>query len=92
MALLVGAVSVVGLLISATVLTGKIEEIHSKDNAVVMVDITTAKNSPDEKSSDAFVLHAGAKVTITDRVNDWLKVRLADGKVGWLQEATIETI
>jgi tetratricopeptide (TPR) repeat protein len=91
-ALLVGSVSLVGLLISATVLTGKIDEVHSADDAVIMVDITTAKNSPDAQSSDAFVLHAGVKVTITDRVNDWLKVRLADGKVGWLQEAAVDTI
>jgi len=92
LALLVAAVSVVGLLISATILIGKIDEIHSTDTAVVMAQITTAKNSPDDRSSDAFVLHAGVKVRITDQVNDWLKVRLADGKVGWLQETAVDSI
>ncbi|MDH3252257.1 MAG: SH3 domain-containing protein, partial [Ignavibacteria bacterium] len=92
LALLVGGGSLACLLISATLFTGKIGEVRSADNAVVMVDITTAKNSPDAQSSDAFVLHAGVKVTITDKVNDWLKVRLADGKVGWLQEAAVDMI
>jgi hypothetical protein len=92
LALLGGAVSLFVLLISATIVTVKINKVHSTDDAVVMAQITTAKNSPDDRSSDAFVLHAGVKVRITDRVNDWLKVRLADGKVGWLQETAVDTI
>lgn len=74
------------------IFTGKLNALQSTDAAIVTTSIATAKNSPDAKSSDAFVLHSGVKVTITDKVNDWLKIRLADGKVGWLEEKAVERI
>jgi SH3-like domain-containing protein len=43
-------------------------------------------------SSDAFVLHGGVKVQITDRFSTWMKIRLADGKVGWMDGGTAEVI
>jgi DMSO reductase anchor subunit len=80
------------LVIAGTVLAAKVGELHRSDEAVVTVAITTAKNSPDVKSSDAFVLHAGVKVRITDRVHGWINIRLADGKVGWVEEKAAELI
>ena len=73
-------------------LTGKIGDVTRANSAVVTAKITTVKNSPDAASSDAFVLHSGVKLTITDSVNDWLKIRLADGKVGWLEKGAAEVI
>jgi tetratricopeptide (TPR) repeat protein len=70
----------------------KISDLGRDDLAVVTHDIITIKNSPDAKSSDAFVLHSGVKVQITDRVNDWIKIRLADGKVGWMENNGAERI
>lgn len=74
------------------VLVGKAIDAGRNDEAVVTAGITTIKNSPDAKSSDAFVLHAGVKVRITDNVNSWIKIRLADGKVGWMQKSAAEVI
>ena len=71
---------------------GKISDLGRDDLVVVIHDIITIKNSPDAKSSDAFVLHSGVKVQITDRVNDWIKIRLADGKVGWMENIAAERI
>ena len=59
---------------------------------MVTATITTVKNSPDAKSSDAFVLHAGVKIRLTDSVNEWVKIRLADGKVGWMERGAAEQI
>jgi tetratricopeptide (TPR) repeat protein len=71
---------------------GKIAELQRDDVAVMVAQVTTVKNSPDSKSSDAFVLHSGVKVEITDRVNEWIKIRLADGKVGWVEEGAAEVL
>jgi tetratricopeptide (TPR) repeat protein len=79
-------------LLSAGVFSGKLSDTLSDDDAVVMASLAAVKNSPDVRSTDAFVLHSGVKVKITDRVNDWLKIRLADGKVGWIEEKTVEVI
>jgi tetratricopeptide (TPR) repeat protein len=81
------------LLIPALVMfLAKVSDLRSEDAAIVTADITTIKNSPDPKSSDAFVLHNGVKVQITDRLSDWTKIRLADGKVGWMEKSAAEII
>jgi tetratricopeptide (TPR) repeat protein len=78
--------------LSAVVVAGKIFDMGRSDEAVVLAQIATVKNSPDEKGTDAFVLHGGVKLTIIDRLDTWVKVRLADGKVGWMQASAAEVI
>jgi tetratricopeptide (TPR) repeat protein len=80
------------LIFAVAILTDKAMDAGRKDEAIVLSTITTIKNSPDAKSSDAFVLHAGVKVRITDSVNEWVKIRLADGKVGWMERGAAEEI
>jgi tetratricopeptide (TPR) repeat protein len=80
------------LVCSVLLVIEKISDDTRRDEAVVVASITTVKNSPDDKSSDAFVLHAGVKVRLIDSVNDWVKIRLADGKVGWMERGAAETI
>lgn len=64
----------------------------SSDQAIIIAQVVTAKSSPDARSVDAFVLHEGLKVKITDAVGDWVKITLADGKVGWLLAEQFEKI
>ena len=92
LAIFIGLAGTVVFFASLIVMLAKVSDEHRIDEAIVVAQITTAKNSPDDKSSDAFVLHAGVKVQITDRLKDWLKVRLADGKVGWVERAATEEI
>ena len=61
-------------------------------NAIVMQPTVTIKSSPSEKGTNLFVVHEGLKVKITDKLGDWLEVRLADGKKGWLMTESIERI
>jgi tetratricopeptide (TPR) repeat protein len=77
---------------SLTLFLAKESDDMRRDEAVVTAPVTTIKNSPDRASSDAFVLHAGVKVLILDSVNDWVKVRLPDGKVGWMEQSAAEII
>ena len=77
---------------AAVILVDKARDAGRSDEAIVLATLTTVKNSPDAKSSDAFVLHAGVKVRIIDSVNEWVKIRLADGKVGWMERGAAEEI
>lgn len=90
--LFLGSASTLVLAAFVVVLVGKINDVNRTDLAIVTAKITTVKNSPDAKSSDAFVLHSGVKLTITDSVNEWVKIRLADGKVGWMEKSDAEVI
>ena len=61
-------------------------------SAVVMTASSAVKSSPDKSATDLFVLHEGTVVTITDRLDGWCEVVIADGKKGWLECRKIETI
>jgi len=74
------------------VCVNRISDLARDDQAIVVTEIAIVKNSPDAKSTDAFVLHSGVKVQITDRVSEWVKIRLADGKVGWMEGSAAEVI
>ena len=60
--------------------------------AIVMSDVANIKAAPDSKGTDLFVLHKGLRVQVLDSVNHWRKIRLADGKVGWIPEEDCESI
>jgi len=92
LATLAGSGFLVLFLFFLVVLIARLGDVTRTDEAIVLTQIVTVKNSPDAKSSDAFVLHGGVKVQIIDRVGTWSKVRLADGKVGWLEAASAEVI
>jgi tetratricopeptide (TPR) repeat protein len=60
--------------------------------AIVMADAANIKSAPDSKGNDLFVLHKGLKVQVLDSVNHWRKIRVGDGKVGWIPEEDCESI
>lgn len=61
-------------------------------NGIVIEQTAIVKVSPDTKSSDAFVIHEGLKVKLEDKIDNWVKIKLNDGKVGWLQKQKLEVI
>ena len=74
------------LIIAAVLLFARVNR-EAATNYGIMLDQTySVKVSPDSKSNDAFVIHEGIKFAIEDHVNDWTKIRLIDGKVGWIQK------
>jgi tetratricopeptide (TPR) repeat protein len=91
-ALIAGVVTALLLAFSLVLMFQKIADDGRRDEAVVVASITTVKNSPDAHSTDAFVLHAGVKVRVIDSVNEWIQIRLADGKVGWMERGAALTI
>ena len=65
---------------------------HSRSEAIVTAPMSGIKSSPDQGSVDKFILHEGSKVKISDRVDSWLKVTIADGSKGWVSELDITII
>lgn len=85
-------VALITLIPSVILLVTQIADSRSHNDAVVTASTTTAKSSPDAQSLDAFVIHEGLKVKLSDAVGDWVKIVLADGKVGWIRSQDCERI
>jgi tetratricopeptide (TPR) repeat protein len=81
-----GSASLSVLLLAAFFLFARINREASTNYGVLLSQSYTVKISPDLKSSDAFVIHEGIKFVIEDHVGEWSKIRLVDGKVGWVQK------
>ena len=47
------------------------------------------KGSPSETGTELFILHEGLSVQITDKLGDWIEIRLADGNKGWVKESAV---
>ncbi|MGE5314516.1 MAG: tetratricopeptide repeat protein [Acidobacteriota bacterium] len=91
-ALLAGLVATLWCLVSAAFYGINTYRASTNAYGIVMSDVSTIKSAPDPGSNDVFVLHTGVKVQMMDTVNGWKKIRLADGKVGWIREGEVETI
>ncbi len=66
--------------------------LQNEKEAVVFEDAVMVKSSPDKGSMDIFVVHAGTKVRVEDKVGDWLKIVIANGSVGWVESVTLRMI
>jgi tetratricopeptide (TPR) repeat protein len=80
------------LIISSSVLAVKLKRELNIKNGIVVENTANVKLSPDSGSNDAFIVHEGLKVILEDRVDEWVKVRLQDGKVGWLPQEDVKVI
>ncbi len=64
----------------------------SRSAAVILSASVTAKSSPDRSGVEAFTIHEGLKVDIQDAYDQWLQIRLPDGKLGWVPAGALERI
>ncbi|WP_373075411.1 SH3 domain-containing protein, partial [Zeaxanthinibacter enoshimensis] len=59
---------------------------YQSDNpAIIFEEEVVVRAEPNQRSSEAFVLHEGTKVQALEELDGWQKIRLADGKTGWVQ-------
>jgi len=80
------------LALTISLLVVKVNRETTEKSGVIVVQSVTVKTSPDIQSTDTFVIHEGLKVRLEDKLDEWIKIRLADGKVGWLLTKNVEEI
>ncbi len=67
--------------------------LDEKDNpAIVFAQESKVKSEPNLRSEESFRLHEGTKVQVLDTVNNWKKIKLSDGKIGWLLSEDIKML
>ena len=52
--------------------------------AIIFSKEITINNAPTDNSEKIFTLHEGTKVLVLDTVDNWKKIRISDGKTGWI--------
>lgn len=80
------------LLIFGSMLVFRIYENENKVEAILLADKVDVLSAPGTAGTELFTLHEGVKLQIKDRSGEWVKIRLADGKVGWVKEKYLAKI
>jgi len=80
------------LIIITIILVVRINENSTLHYAIVLVDKVEVLSAPEEQGTELFSLHEGVKFKVEEIRSDWAKIRLADGKVGWVKRDVFEII
>lgn len=84
-----------GFFILAIALSGAtLHSAYRKNNkpAVVMEPAVYVKSGPSPLAEDAFILHEGTTVHLIENYEQWVKLRLSDGKMGWAKRENFSKI
>ncbi len=67
-------------------------EQSTEQYGIVMQQRVVAHSSPAADATEVFIIHEGAKVKLQEQAGAWQRIRLADGKVGWLKTESVAKI
>ena len=89
-----GSMFVAILAIVIAILSAMFVKSHAEKErpAIVFAEVVSVKSEPTNNSEDAFVLHEGTKVYVTEEVDNYKKIVLADDNVGWIESSAIKEL
>ncbi|GGG91859.1 BatE protein [Polaribacter pacificus] len=85
-------IAFLGLLASLSVSYHQYDKHKTTKTAIIFAAKVSVKNAPTSNSDEIFELHEGTKVQILDAVDDWNKILLADGKIGWMSSSELKLL
>ena len=60
--------------------------------AIIFSPKVEIMNAPSTSSDEIFELHEGTKVIVLDTLDNWKKIKIADGKTGWIYAEALKEI
>lgn len=67
--------------------------LENRNGAIVVSSSVAVRSTPSKGGTELFILHEGTRIDITDgSMKGWKKVRLADGREGWMETSSMEVI
>lgn len=84
--------SVFVMLVSVFFAYDNYDTVQKNRTAIIFATKTEVKNAPTTSSEEVFELHEGTKVIILDELDNWKKIKIADGKVGWIYQDDLKEI
>ena len=88
-------ISVFALMISGVSLIMAFQKTRLENKnkpAIVFAQESPVKAEPNLRSEESFRLHEGTKVQVLDTLNDWKKIKLSDGSIGWILSDDIKLL
>ena len=83
------------LLISLVLLllTNSINNKNKNDRSAIIFSSTIkVMSAPSDQSTKLFTLHLGTKVKINDQIENWVNIKIANGKKGWILTDNLKEI
>jgi tetratricopeptide (TPR) repeat protein len=89
----IGSITSISLMCIALLFAFHKFNLDKKDKpAIVFAKESSVNNEPNSRSEEAFKLHEGTKVQVLDTVKNWKKIKLVDGKSGWISSDDIKAL
>lgn len=66
--------------------------VQSTKYAIVFAAQTVVKSAPTHTGEINFELHEGTKVKVLETIDNWKKIKLADGNTGWIEAVDIKEL
>ncbi len=61
------------------------QEFKNDNPAIIYTQEVKISSEPNNQSEIVFTLHEGTKINVLDKLENWSKIRIADGQTGWLK-------
>lgn len=68
------------------------QEYSRQNPAIIFSREVVVSSEPNERSERVFTLHEGTKVNVEEDLNDWAKIRIADGQTGWIPSDNLKLL
>jgi len=64
----------------------------SYKTAIIFAQQSDVKSAPTKAGEISFELHEGTKVELLESLDGWKKIKIADGKIGWIESSDIKEL
>lgn len=85
-------VSFFGVVLCAFFAFKNYNTVQKNREAIIFAQKTEIKNAPTPNGDMVFELHEGTKVLILDELQAYKKIKIADGKTGWMRAADLKEV
>ncbi len=68
------------------------DHFENPDQAILFDNHSKVMSEPSNNAIELFTLHQGIKMTLLESQNEWVKIKIANGEVGWIAKNSIRPI
>lgn len=68
------------------------QKVVNTEYAIIFSEQINIWTEPNERADVQFILHEGTKVTLLDTLDEWQKIRIANGSEGWTKNASLRSL